>query len=331
MKFRTEINIDPAPLNIKHTDKTITMGSCFAENIGEYFSKYKFNVMKNPFGVLYNPVSILNAIVCLKEKKLFSRDDLIYEQSEWHSFYFHSDFSSHDADVCLKNINTKIHETSDFLSKASVIIITLGTSFVFRHKEKNIIVSNCHKIPPQQFEHFMLNQEETLNNLQAIVGTLKKINKNIGVIFTVSPIRHWKNGAVNNQLSKANLIVAVHETLKKNNNVFYFPSYEIMMDDLRDYRYYSEDLIHLNSVAVDYIWEKFRGTFFTNRTNILITQLDKIIRAAGHRPRNIASVQHQNFIKHALTELENLLSENPFLNLDDLRGIFEEQIVDKGK
>ena len=326
MKFRTEISLPDEGVKINHRDKIVTIGSCFAENIGSYFSEFRFNVLKNPFGVLYNPVSILNSLKIVEAGVQFGREDLILDQSEYHSFYFHSDFSSHNADECLNRINATLQNTGDFLKETNVIIITLGTSFVYRHLKKNIIVSNCHKISPKEFEMTMLSPGETRSAINDIIKIIRNFNNEIKILFTVSPIRHWKNGAVKNQLSKSNLIVAIHEAIQKNNNIYYFPSYEIMMDDLRDYRFYEADLLHPNKIATDYIWEKFISAYLTDETKLIMERIDKIQKAASHKPRNINSLQHQEFLREQITKLENLLRECPYLNLSDIQDIFKSRI-----
>ena len=317
MKFRTEINIPKSKTQFEHCDKILTLGSCFAENISQYFNFYKFNILENPFGVLYNPVSIYNSLKLTIEEKQFTEEDLIYDQSEYHSFYHHSDFSHHNANECLQKINDNFKITNEFLKSCDKIIITFGTSFVFKHKEKNIIVSNCHKIPQSEFERFRLTVEETKNYLQKIINQLQIINDKLKIIFTVSPVRHWKDGAVDNQISKAILLLAVNEIVNKNDNYTYFPSYEIMMDDLRDYRFYAEDLIHPNKIAVEYIWEKFSEIHFTESCFEIMNEVKKIAQAFKHRPRNINSEKHKEFIKANIELINKLTDKFPHLNFEN--------------
>lgn len=322
MIFRTEINPPISQSLIEHHHKISTIGSCFAENIGEYFSYYKFNVMSNPFGVLYNPVSVFNALMMLRVKKVFSGDDLIYDQYEWHSFYHHSDFSHHDKQKCLDKINKCIEDTGNFLTEAGYLIITYGTAFVFEHPEKKIIVSNCHKIPPNQFKRFLLSYQETKNTITDTISLLEQINPELKIIFTISPVRHWRDGAIENQLSKSTLFLALHESIKEKENCFYFPSYEIVMDDLRDYRFYKEDMLHPNKIATNYIWEKFSGSFLSGKCLGLISEVKKVVQAAEHRPRNPDSEKHKKF-SLSMTEMINKLeSKHTYLNFDEERKIF---------
>jgi hypothetical protein len=326
MKFRTEINPPKSDLQIEHKDSVITFGSCFAENISEYFQFYRFDVMKNPFGVLYNPVSVLNAIKSLEEPKVFSETDLVFHQDEWHSFYHHSNFSNHIKEECLNSINARIKSAAGFVRKAKVVIITFGTSFAFKYLEKGIVVSNCHKIPSNEFERFRLSVDEAISNINLIVESISKINSKANIIFTVSPVRHWRDGAVENQLSKATLLLAVNKTVSTHSNCFYFPSFEIVMDDLRDYRYYDSDLLHPNKLATDYIWEKFSNTHFSEKCLSAMNEIKIIAEARLHRPRNIVSEAHQKFLKKQLKFIDQLELKYGHLNLEEDKKYFKEQL-----
>lgn len=321
MNFRTEILLEKSPLQIEHSDKILTLGSCFAENISAYLQSAKIRVLENPFGVLYNPKSILNSLNLLLEEKGFVESDLIFHDSEFHSFYHHSSFSSHDKDVCLKNINDGLRSTLEFLTEADLVIITLGTAFAYKHIESDKIVSNCHKIPQKYFERFRLGLDEIINSLKKQLEIIHKFNKNVKVIFTVSPIRHWRDGAVDNQLSKAGLLMAVNE-VKNNSDVFYFPSYEIMMDDLRDYRFYENDLLHPNKIAIEYIWNKFRECHISDKANQIIEKFVKLEKAYNHRPRNIYSEKHKNFIKSQLEKINELEENYKYVSLNKEREYF---------
>lgn len=303
MKFRTEIKIPKSDIQFEHADKILTVGSCFAENISKYFELYKFNILENPFGVLYNPVSIYNSLLFAIQEKHFTKEDLFFDQSEYHSFFHHSDFSHHDAETCLSRINDNLLVTHEYLKECDKLIISLGTSYVYMHKDSEIIVSNCHKIPQKEFDRFRLSIDETKKYLQKIIDQLKSYNPKLNIIFTVSPVRHWKDGAVENQLSKSILLLAVDEIAGGNENCEYFPSYEILMDDLRDYRYYKEDLIHPNKTATDYIWEKFSDSHFTTNCIKVMDEVFSIVRSINHRPRNSKSKAHQKFIDESIKKI----------------------------
>jgi hypothetical protein len=300
VKFRTEI--DPVPFDnpVEHHHRIITLGSCFADNISAYLEKYRFRVLSNPFGVLFNPVSILNSLKLAAGKKRFCRDDLVEHQGEWHSFSHHSDFSSHDPDAVLEKINTGLKEVFDFLQSADLAVITYGTSFTYRLKSTGETVSNCHRIPASEFTRYRLSSEEIEDSVSMLINLLSSINKETRFIFTVSPVRHWKDGAVENQLSKSLLITALHRALDNFQNADYFPSYELMMDDLRDYRFYDADLLHPNSMATDYIWEKFAGSCFSGECRRAVDDMGKLAAAMDHRPRNQESPEHKKFLKENL-------------------------------
>lgn len=327
MKFRTEINPDKSQHPIDHNESVLTIGSCFAQNIGEYFKNYRFNIMGNPFGVLYNPISIFNSFNLVLEKKVFSQEDLVEHNGEWHSFYHHSDFSHHDPKICLEKINSGIKATTDFINKADVAVITYGTAYVYKHISQDIVVSNCHKIPAKEFGHFRLPLDETKKVIEQTVNLLKSVNENIKIIFTVSPVRHWKDGATNNQLSKSTLLLAVDEIIKSNINCEYFPSYEIVMDDLRDYRFYNSDLLHPNSIAIDYIWGKFCSTMLSDNCLSIMSEIEKIVKSREHKVRNANSKNHQAFIKANIEKIKTLQKKHSHLNLSEDKFYFDEQLL----
>lgn len=324
MNFRTEINIKNSSLQIEHDQNIFTIGSCFAENIGNKFQHFLFNITKNPFGVLYNPISILNSLTLLKNERSFSEDDLFYDQSEYHSFYHHSNFSSENKSNCLENINKSLSESSKSLKKTDLIIITYGTSFVYELIDKKIIVSNCHKIPAKEFNRFRLTISQLNDTISKTIQLLHSINPKMKIIFTVSPVRHWKDGAVDNQLSKALLLVSVHETIKNFNNIEYYPSYEIMMDDLRDYRFYEADLLHPNSQAVEYIWNKFAETYFTESCKNVMMKTGKLSAAKNHRVRNKNSEKYINFAASNLKLIKELQTNQPHLKLKEFEKYFNQ-------
>lgn len=323
MQFRTEINLDKSDLLFDHADRIVTIGSCFAEKIAEYFKYYRFTLLDNPFGVLYNPASVFNVINLLNENKVFDKDDLIFEQNEWHSFYHHSNFSHHEIDECLKNINTSLIEAKNFLSKTKILIITYGTSYVYKHIARDYIVSNCHKIPSGSFEHFRLTLDEVIRYIEASLHLLNLLNNNLKIIFTVSPVRHWKDGAVDNQLSKSTLLLAVNKIVSGNKNCVYFPSYEILMDDLRDYRFYKSDLIHPNKIATDYVWDKFKTAHLKSECEAMLKEIDPIAKARFHRSRNIHSEKNKIFLQSQLNRIEELEKKYNYLSLTDDKKHFQ--------
>jgi len=329
MKFRTEIALKPSNHNFSHKSETMLVGSCFAESIGEKLAYFKFPLLVNPCGILFNPVSIRNAFQFIYEKKIFTEDDLVFHDGLWHSFFHHGSFSNANKTLCLETINQSISEAHDWLIETKTVIITLGTSYVWEHKS-GIIVSNCHKIPSTEFIHYKLSVEQVEQALQSIIGNIKSLNQQAKIIFTVSPIRYLNHGAHQSQLSKATLLLAVEKILQiesipqppspwgleqQLHDFEYFPSYEIMMDDLRDYRYYADDMIHPSTQAVEYIWSKFAETYFDDETIDINKKIEAYQRAMTHRMLNPESKTGQKFIDHIL-DLRNNLSKNyPFLKL----------------
>ncbi len=331
MKFRTEIFPENPSFKIEHNYKIITFGSCFAENIADYFLECKFRVFPNPFGVLYNPVSILNSIKIIDSNKVFTKDDLFFDQSEWHSFFHHSDFSHHDHNECLLRINKTTSETSREIRDANLIIITFGTAFVYELKETGQVVSNCHKIPQEKFIRKLLTLDETITAAAGITEIIRGLNKKVKLIFTVSPVRHWKEGAVNNQLSKATLLLALNKVIKNYRACDYFPSYEILIDDLRDYRYFEKDLLHPNEIATDYIWEKFSSQYFSGECKAACDDISKLVSAVNHRPRNIHSEKHQTFIKKQIEYLFRLKEKYSYIDFSAEEKILNSQLIKKSE
>ena len=327
MKFRTEIDIEKSPYPIEHDKNILTIGSCFAQNIGEYFNHYRFNIMGNPYGVLYNPVSIFNSFKLVLDKKEFTQRDLIEANGEWHSFYHHSDFSHHEPNICLDKINSGLKATTDFLNNSELVIITYGTAYVYRNIEQDIVVSNCHKIPAKDFERNRLSLIETKKTIEQTINLLKTINENIRIIFTVSPVRHWKDGAANNQISKSTLLLAINDVIKTHKNCEYFPSYEIIMDDLRDYRFYNSDLLHPNRIATDYIWEKFSKAMLSDNCLSIMNEVEKIVKSREHKVRNVKSKNHQAFIKTNIKKIITLQKKHTHLNLGEDESFFNNQLL----
>jgi hypothetical protein len=327
MKFRTELEISKYKNLIEHSSNILTIGSCFAENIAEYFRNNRFNILANPFGVLYNPISIFNSLKFAIEKKVFTESDLLQHQSEWHSFYHHSDFSNHNVNQILDNINSGIIRTNQFLKSTNLLIVTFGTSYVYQYLKSGEIVSNCHKIPQKEFKHFRLNLDEVQKAISNIIELVESINPKVKIILTVSPVRHWKDGAVNNQLSKSTLLLAIANIIEAKQNCNYFPSYEIVMDDLRDYRFYNSDLIHPNRIATDYIWEKFSNTICSKNCLQTMKEVSKIVSAKNHRVRNINSTEHQNFVSSTINKINLLQKKYNHLSLQEDLDYFNSQKI----
>ncbi len=284
MKFRTEVDIQESEHKIGIEDKIFSIGSCFASEMSDLLKKGQLQTVNNPFGTIFNPYSINNAVKRLHDSEFYTEEDLITYDDEYISLDHHTGFDTRYIHQTLEKINDKIVEGNQFLQETNWVIITYGTSFIYEFLPKKKLVANCHKIPQKFFEKRLLTQQEIADAVYNTILNLKDICKDdVQILFTVSPVRHTKDGMVENQLSKSKLITAVHEMISGMENCLYLPVYEMMMDDLRDYRFYKEDMIHPNSQAVNYIFEKFGKAYFSHETKDFIKENFKISKALEHR------------------------------------------------
>jgi len=317
MKFRTEIDVPQSSWKITPEMKGISIGSCFTNYIGGYLQASKFNIKVNPFGTVYNPVSIANCFDLLHEKIVIDQNDLFYNAGLWSSHYLHSSFSSPEKSKLLSSYANVVQNYKSSQKSLDYAILTLGTSWVYELISSNQIVSNCHKIPAKEFNRIKLSVAEIEEVLVSIIDSLLEINPNCKIITTISPIRHWKDGAHDNQISKSQLFVAVDSIMQEFSMVEYFPAYELLIDDLRDYRFYEDDLLHPNSMAVDYIREKFIDSYIDNRGHTLIKQVQYIKNAQNHRVINNGSEEHLKFKKTFLQKTKDLQKEYEMLDFTE--------------
>ncbi|WP_324721574.1 GSCFA domain-containing protein [Salinimicrobium sp. HB62] len=308
MEFRTQIPITPREPKIGYSSKVLLLGSCFVENIGKKLEYFKFPNLLNPFGILFHPAAINNFLKRVKERHVFTEADIFFHNETWKCYEGHSDLNSGDKKDILVKLNSSIQETYEFLSSATHVVITPGTAWGYRLKETGEVVANCHKLPQAKFSKEITEVKNALFETSEIV---RGLNPSAEIIFTVSPVRHLKDGFVENQLSKAKLITAIQEIVASEEKCSYFPSYEIMMDELRDYRFYAEDMIHPNSTAVDYIWEKFREAWIASEVSAIMKQVDTIQKGLLHRPFNETSEAHQKFRKDLQQKINKLEKEVP--------------------
>ena len=301
--FRTTLSTPEFDFDISHNDRIFCIGSCFAEHMAQKLRKNKFETYLNPFGILYNPISIKKTLQSLLEKNQFTKDHLFINQGLWHSFDHHGSFSTPNKSETLLGINDAFNKGQAFLRQTTRLIVTLGTANVFVHKKSGKIVANCHKLPGIEFERKRLSVEKIVEQLSLVFEKIKNQNSDLQIITTVSPIRHIRDGLIENQKSKAVLLLALDEICRNLDFVHYFPSYEIMQDDLRDYRFYEADLVHPNDLAIEYIWDIFKQAFFNKNTLELIAKIEKIVTASQHRPFHQASDQHQHFL---IDQLKNI-------------------------
>jgi len=282
MKFRTELPVPKYPFQISYQDNILLLGSCFSDHIGTFLTNHRFSVLSNPFGTLFNPVSIANALKMTMNSDLFTENYCYFFDNHHVSFAHHGSFSHPDENLFKKQIIEQFVITKTFLQKTNFLFITFGTAYGYRFIERDLIVANCHKIPNTKFEKIRFNLNEIVQIYKDIISILSSLNPSIKIIFTVSPVRHLGDGFHENQLSKSILHLAI-EQLVDNKNVFYFPAYEILMDDLRDYRFYAEDLCHPGENAVRYIEELFAKSFFSHETIEKLKEIEKENKMLNHR------------------------------------------------
>lgn len=319
MKLQTQIPLSEANNPIDYSSKILMLGSCFSQNMGNKLEYYKFPVLQNPFGILFHPLAIENLVQKAIDQIEYTESDIFQFNGGWHCFDAHSELSSSKKGELLERLNSTLLKTNQFLREASHITITLGTAWVYRHLEKDILVANCHKVPQREFQKVLLTENQIVTSLTSTIKTIKAVNPEVQIIFTISPVRHLKDGFVENQRSKSNLIVAIHKLLDSRslgNKELYFPSYEIMMDELRDYRFYKEDMIHPNNLAIDYIWERFKESWILEEAQQTMDKVEEIQKGLAHRPFNVESEAHQKFLKSLAQKIAYIKQGYPFMNFD---------------
>ena len=314
MQFTTQMPIPKNQNPIDYNSKIVSLGSCFAENMGNKFQYFKFQSETNPFGIIFNPVSIERIIERVVTQELFTEKDIFFHNEHWHCFEVHSDCSHSNKEELLENLNQILKVTRQQLIDATHIIITYGTSWIYRNNESQEIVANCHKVPQKQFSKEIVSVENIEDSIQNTLDLIKKVTPNCNVIFTISPVRHIKDGFVENQLSKSHLFTALHKTINHQpSTINYFPSYEIMMDELRDYRFYSEDMLHPSQVAVNYIWERFKESSISETAYATMDVVENIQKSLQHRPFNPNSESHQKFEANLKEKITKLVAQYPFM------------------
>lgn len=316
MDFRKVVEIPDFPMNLSYLQRILSLGSCFSDHIGNKLLEGKFHIQSNPFGVLYNPASILSSIELIENEQYIAETDLCESQGLWSSFRFHSAYSSEDKQQALQGMNNAIAEASSFWKETDVLLITFGTSWVYEWIESGDIVSNCHKLPAKSFRRRRLTIDEIVASWSEMLERFFKNKEDRKVIFTVSPIRHWKDGSFENQCSKSILILAIDELCKKFESCHYFPSYEIFIDELRDYRFYAEDMIHPARVGVEYVWERFTNSLFSKETKADYIEWMKIKKMLDHKPLNGITENYRKFLMENLRRIEVFRQKRPYFDLN---------------
>ena len=322
MKFRYEFDIKPLPQLITHHKKIMLVGSCFTENIGEKLAKHKFCIRENPNGILFNPVSVAEALINIIEHKQYNEKDLFNYNEAWHSWQHHSRFSGISVEDALQKINDSTTAAHKFLKHADYLLITLGSSWVYALTDKasnatvGTIAANNHKAPADWFVRRLLRPEQVAMVLTTMLDKLGIFNPDIKVIFTISPVRHLREGVIDNNRSKAVLIQSVHNLIEEFEKLYYFPAYELVIDDLRDYRFFAEDLVHPNYHATQYVWEKFVNSCMAEETKNLMQEIASINLAYNHKPFNSTSQQHKKFLQSYLEKTTKLKEQNSHLDFE---------------
>lgn len=310
LKLHTPVNFPLLDL-FQGTEPCLIIGSCFSENIGERLNESGFNVVINPFGILYHPEAIITSLHCMLEGKEMTKDELVYHNGLYHSMLHHGSFSGSEPSAVLKQINSQLQAgRRQLFEKNAVLLITWGTAIGYRYNQSQKTVGNCHKMPAAYFSKFMSNADEIVIAWNSLINRLKQINPSIQLVFTISPVRHIADGLVENQLSKSILISAVH----KLNNTHYFPAYELLMDELRDYRFYADDLIHPSTMAVEIIWQRFCNFSMTEVALQQVEAIQKFRRNYHHRIMH-RTPQALSFLQKTLSEAENLSKSYPHADL----------------
>jgi hypothetical protein len=322
MEFRTTFNIAPSPLKITYDDPVMFIGSCFATSIGNQFKAGHMPVMINPSGTVYNPFSVSNTIDSITSDGEYNRSNLYNYNGLWLSFNHYTDFSSESAGDVLEKINRSMENARKFISSAKFLFITFGTARVYRLRESGEIVSNCHKVASSEFSHELLSVNDIVTLWNEQLSRLRKLNPDLKVIFSVSPVRHMKDGAHGNQVSKSVLFLAVEKLMEHESHPGYFPAYELLMDDLRDYRFYDIDMLHPSDAAIDYIWDAFSKSYFDDNTLSLWREVSGITKAFSHRVQSRSAKQVKVFAGNILSRIDALSKKVPSINFDVERNYF---------
>ncbi|WP_228850741.1 GSCFA domain-containing protein [Aegicerativicinus sediminis] len=318
MDFRTRISIsEKGDSKLNYNSKLFGIGSCFAENLGDKLDYFQFQNLTNPFGVIFNPNSICRLLDRIVNSELFKEEDCFFFNDQWQSYELHSRMNAITREEFLNKANSTLTIAHNFIKSCTHLVLTLGTAWVYELKDNSVTVANCHKVPQDKFLKRLLSKDEIQDSLSKINDLIRAINNEAIIIYTISPVRHLKDGFVENNISKSQLLVASYEFTEQLSHWYYFPSYEILMDDLRDYRFYAEDMLHPNSIAIDYVWEKFSNTLIAKDVVNLMKKVDSIRKRKRHIPFNPDTESHKEFLKKLEIDIESLKQFIPNLETDN--------------
>jgi len=320
IQLQTPVTLSPSSKKISHDKYLLLLGSCFSEHIGEKLNRYRFNVCNNPTGILYNPCSIASALSRIISAQPYTREDIFYHQGLYKSWDHHSRFSHPDPDITLQNMNDQLEKAIQYYKKLDFLLLTPGTASVFYLLENRRVVANCHKFPQNNFSQTLLAPDSIVNTLSPIFEELFSSNPSLTIGFSVSPVRYIQESLHKNQVSKSHLLTAIYALEQRFSQVYYFPAYEIMIDELRDYRFYNQDMIHPNETAISIIWEKFQKVFLSKRAMDFIKDYTPVLLAREHRILYPELDSTKVFAHSQIKKIELLHSDYPEINLsEDLR------------
>lgn len=323
----SEIDIPRLEPSIQYQDRLFLIGSCFTEHIGNALAETKFSTLQNPNGILFDPASIWRSLEAYMQQRLYTVSDFFLQNEVWHSWDHHSRFSKTDPDAAVQAINQSQVRAHEFLRQSSWLIITLGSSFVYRLTGAGAgtpgrLVANCHRAPASWFDKELLPVNEMVDRFSACFEALHQFNPRLKVLLTISPVRHLREGVVNNNRSKARLIEVVHQLVALHPPVHYFPAYELVVDILRDYRFYDIDFAHPNYQATEFVLEKFVESCINPAAVTLMKELRSIALAKRHRPMQPDTNAHRSFLRDFLEKTKRLAAEHPYLDLRDELAYF---------
>lgn len=311
MKFRTELELSSSDYKIRHSTQIMGIGSCFVDETGRKLRNSKFKTLINPFGTLFHPQAIENALSRILAMDRYTTDEIFNYNELYFSWDHHTSFSRTSVREALENINAELEKANNFIQNTDCVLLTFGTAWVYQIKDNGLSVANCHKVPAHIFEKTLLTEKQLRTSFKNCFELILDINPKAKIIATISPVRHTKDGIVENSLSKSRLISALHDVVDSCENADYFPAFELVNDDLRDYRFYEADLVHPNQIAVDYIWGKFSSVYFDNETIQQIETANKIKNALGHRPFNPGTIAYREFLYKTKKLIESIESQFP--------------------
>jgi lysophospholipase L1-like esterase len=326
MELQTRLPLNAADHPIDYESEVLLLGSCFVENIGNKMDYFKFRTIQNPFGILFHPLALENLVQRSLQNQRYQPDEVFEQEGIWRCFDAHSDVRSDDQKLEVELLNQRLRLTRQGLENASHIIFTFGTAWVYEHVATKKMVANCHKVPQKEFHKKLLSVETMTTSLNNMVEMVQKANPKAQIIFTVSPVRHLKDGFVENQQSKAHLIAAIHQMLSSrapasrtgrlSGDLHYLPSYEILMDELRDYRFYERDMVHPNALAVEYIWERFKNVWISSDSYPIMDEVEAVQKGLMHRPFNPGSEAHEKFKTSLRSKITYLQERYSFMKFE---------------